>query len=113
MTTQIYAGKTVFVTGAGSGIGYGLCEGYAKTGATVALNDINPELAQTAAQKINAEVGRTAVIATPFDVADVRALRQAIQQFAQELKGFGRHNGVAILICRGESDVFWAVVRMC
>ena len=38
-------GKTVFVTGAGVGIGFGLCQAFAKAGALVALNDIDEKLA--------------------------------------------------------------------
>ena len=49
-----FKNKYVIVTGAGQGIGYGLCEAFAQRGAIVALNDIDADLAQTAAQKINA-----------------------------------------------------------
>ena len=70
-----FAGKTVMVTGAGAGIGNGLCRAYAHEGAIVALNDLNPRLAQEAAQKINEEVGQTVVYPYGFDVADVAAIR--------------------------------------
>ncbi|HEY5001562.1 MAG TPA: SDR family NAD(P)-dependent oxidoreductase, partial [Ktedonobacteraceae bacterium] len=48
-----FSGKFVVVTGAGTGIGYALCQAFASAGATVALNDIDPLLCQRAAQQIN------------------------------------------------------------
>jgi glucose 1-dehydrogenase len=52
-----FEGKSVVVTGAGLGIGYGLCRAYAQEGAVVALNDIDANLAQEGANRINSEVG--------------------------------------------------------
>jgi NAD(P)-dependent dehydrogenase (short-subunit alcohol dehydrogenase family) len=46
-----FSGKAVLVTGAGAGIGYALCQAFASADATVALNDIDPTLCQTAAQQ--------------------------------------------------------------
>ena len=76
-----FAGQTVIVTGAGLGIGYGLCRAFAQAGALVGLNDIDPGLANQAAQKINAEVGAEAVFPYSFDVADVAAVRGMVQDF--------------------------------
>lgn len=53
-----FPNKGVVVTGAGSGIGFEICREFALEGATVALNDIDAELAGRAAAKINAEVGK-------------------------------------------------------
>jgi len=68
----------VFVTGAGVGIGFALCRAFAQAGATVALNDLDPGLAAQAVSTINQAAQREAVVALPFDVADVNALRAAV-----------------------------------
>lgn len=72
----------VFVTGAGTGIGYGLCRSFAREGATVALNDINGALAEKAAQTINQEIGKTLVHPYACDVSDVEAVKNKIQAFS-------------------------------
>ena len=46
-----FENKTVFVTGAGTGIGFAICRAFAQAGAMVALNDIQEEVAQSSAQK--------------------------------------------------------------
>ncbi len=70
MTGQ-FDGKTAVVTGAGSGIGYAICRQFALDGASVVLNDLDAELAQQAADALNAECGRAAVLPYAGDVADV------------------------------------------
>lgn len=77
-----FTGKSVIVTGAGSGIGYAICRHFAQEGATVALNDINPDLAQQAAAQINQSIGTERVIAYSGDVADVTAIRSMMGDFA-------------------------------
>lgn len=70
--------RVALVTGAGSGIGFTLCRAFAAAGDSVALNDLDPDLARDSAARINAEIGREAVLGLPFDVADVGALRAAV-----------------------------------
>ena len=82
-----FKNKVAFVTGAGVGIGYALCKAFAAAGANVILNDLDPQLAKRAAEQINADVGRDAVMAEPFDVADVQQLRLSIND---ALLRFGR-----------------------
>jgi 3-oxoacyl-[acyl-carrier protein] reductase len=84
MNEQLFAGKTVFVTGAAVGIGFGLCRAFAEAGALVALNDVNEALAQTAAAKINANLPAPTVTPYTFDVAEVTAVQNAITHFAQQ-----------------------------
>ncbi len=84
MSHPSFLGKTVFVTGAGVGIGFGLCQAFAEAGAFVALNDVNEALAQTAAAKINASLPNPVVTPYAFDVADVTAVQNAITHFAQQ-----------------------------
>ena len=76
-----FSGKAVLVTGAGTGIGYALCQAFASAGATVALNDIDPTLCQRAAQQINETLGVERVHPYAGDVADVEAVRTMCQRF--------------------------------
>lgn len=80
-------GKVALVTGAGAGIGFALCRALAQAGASVVLNDLDAALAEHAAGRINAEAARDAVVAEPFDVADVGALRSAVDRATRQ---FGR-----------------------
>lgn len=84
--------KVVIVTGAGVGIGYALCEAFAREGATVALNDIDAKLASQAADRINALVSGSCVHPYDFDVSDVAAVRAAFQDIVSK---FG-HLDVAV-----------------
>src|ERR1700676_561673 len=76
-----FSGKAVVVTGAGTGIGYALCQAFVSAGATVALNDIDPLLCQRAARQINETVGAERVLPYACDVADVEAVRTLFQRF--------------------------------
>jgi NAD(P)-dependent dehydrogenase (short-subunit alcohol dehydrogenase family) len=81
-----YDGKTILVTGAGQGIGFGLCRAFAAEGAIVALNDMQADLAAQAAQKINDELGEQRVYAYACDVSDVQAVRQMFADFVGQFK---------------------------
>lgn len=78
-----FAEKTVFVTGAGVGIGFALCQAFAAAGAVVALNDVDEGLATSAAAHINTAVAAR-VFPYVFDVADVPATQAAINDFARQ-----------------------------
>jgi 3-oxoacyl-[acyl-carrier protein] reductase len=77
----------VLVTGAGVGIGYAVCRGFAQEGAAVALNDMDEAVAHEAARQLNREMGRECVFPYVFDVADVQAVRRAVADCDQR---FGR-----------------------
>ena len=75
-------GKTGVVTGAGSGIGLGICRALARSGANVVVADIDAERAVAASDAITAEFG-TDALAVPTDVAipaAVEALADAAYQ---------------------------------
>jgi len=77
-----YKDKTVIVTGAGTGIGFALCQSFAQAGAYVALNDIDDTLAKQAAVHINDSVGKELVFPFTLDVADVMAVQRMVKEFA-------------------------------
>lgn len=79
-----FAGQTVIITGAGQGIGYGLCAAFAAHGATVALNDIDADLAQAASTQINDEIGVQRVHAYGGDAADVNFVRFMVNRVAEQ-----------------------------
>lgn len=84
MNQQPFIGRSVFVTGAGVGIGFALCKAFAAAGAMVGLNDVDEALAQAAAGKINGTLPRPTVTPYAFDVADVPAVQTAVHHFAQQ-----------------------------
>jgi len=75
-----FAGQGVLVTGAGIGIGFALARAFALAGAQVALNDLDPAVAATAAETINAEAGAARVRPYGLDVADVAAVRAMVAE---------------------------------
>jgi NAD(P)-dependent dehydrogenase (short-subunit alcohol dehydrogenase family) len=87
-----FRNRAVLVTGAGVGIGYAICRGFAQQGAMVALNDMNESLAQDAARNLNNELGCECVFPYGFDVADVKAVRRVLADIVER---FGRLDVVA------------------
>ncbi|WP_066517553.1 SDR family NAD(P)-dependent oxidoreductase [Curtobacterium ammoniigenes] len=79
------AGKTIVVTGAGSGIGAAIARGLAAEGANVVLADLNDAAADAVAASI-AEAGG-ASLAVRVDVTDRRTVREAV---ARTVDRFGR-----------------------
>jgi NAD(P)-dependent dehydrogenase (short-subunit alcohol dehydrogenase family) len=72
-----YAGRTVVITGAGSGLGAAMASLFASEGAQVALLDIDGERAEANATKLR-ELG-TDAIAMRVDVADKASVEAAAQ----------------------------------
>ncbi len=76
-------GRVALVTGAGQGVGAGICRVLAGQGAAVAVNDLHADRAQAVAEAIVA-AGGTAVAAS-FDVTDRQAVEDGIAAVAARL----------------------------
>jgi NAD(P)-dependent dehydrogenase (short-subunit alcohol dehydrogenase family) len=78
-----YQGRTVLVTGGGSGIGEACCLRLASEGASVGVLDINPDAAGLVADKVR-KLGAPS-LAIEVDVADAAAVEAAVGRVADEL----------------------------
>ena len=90
-------GRTVFVTGGGSGIGAAIVQGFAAQGARVAFIDIDEAASRQLAGQI-AETGQPAPWFRRCDMRDIPALQQAIADAAKALGPF------AVLVNNVASD---------
>jgi 3-hydroxybutyrate dehydrogenase len=79
------AGKTAYVTGAASGIGFAIAELYAKEGANVAIADLNQAAADAAATKITASGGKA--IGLAVDVSNEQQVDGTVDQAAEKFGG--------------------------
>jgi glucose 1-dehydrogenase len=70
-----FKNKVAIVTGAGQGIGFEICRLLAANGATVLLNDLDTQLAESAASQINAE---GTCVAFPGDASDVAFINKMV-----------------------------------
>lgn len=84
-----FVDKNVIVTGAGEGIGLGICRAFAEAGAFVALNDIRADVAHRMAAHINHDYneGQAAarVYAYPGDVAEPDVVYQIVDGFTAQV----------------------------
>jgi len=84
-TPDYFRGKTIVITGAGSGIGRATALIFAREGANVVCADINEKAVEETAEKINALGAQT--LALTIDVTKRAAVEDMIQL---ALDGFGR-----------------------
>jgi NAD(P)-dependent dehydrogenase (short-subunit alcohol dehydrogenase family) len=83
-------GKTAVVTGAGSGIGRGICLAFAKQGMSVVVSDIEADAAAAVAEEVRAAGQRAIDVRT--DVADRAAVRALADRSFEEF-------GVVNVLC--------------
>jgi NAD(P)-dependent dehydrogenase (short-subunit alcohol dehydrogenase family) len=74
----LFAGKTVLVTGGGSGLGAALSHMFSACGANVVIGDLNLDKAQTVASLLEAAGGKTHAIG--FNVGDPVAAERAVDE---------------------------------
>lgn len=79
-----FTGKSAIVTGAGKGIGLDICTRLVQAGASVVLNDVDPQLAEVAAHTASGEKGLC--VAVPGDASDPAVIRKMVEK-AVELTG--------------------------
>jgi len=90
-------GSIFLVTGGNAGIGYFVAEQLSATGATVILGSRNPAKAEVATASIRARVPGARVRAVRLDLADLSALRTAVESLEVECLDAVVHNaGVAL-----------------
>jgi len=82
------AGKTVFITGGGSGIGAAFTQAFTLQKSRVAFVDIADEPSRTLMGQIQKETG-TAPLFIPCDVRDIAALQGAIERTGSALGDIG------------------------
>jgi 3-oxoacyl-[acyl-carrier protein] reductase len=87
---QRFTGKSVVVTGAGSGIGRAIAEAFAAEGASVVISDINEAAGKEVARQIQETGG--AGIAVRADVSDAASVREMFEEASR----FG--DGLDILV---------------
>lgn len=75
-------GKTAFVTGAASGLGFAMAEGLAEKGARVCLADMDEETLERAVNRLS-QAGHE-VQSAQVDVRETAALDEAVARFARE-----------------------------
>src|SRR6476660_964662 len=80
---DLFAGKTVFVTGGGSGINLGVAKNFAALGSNVAICGRTQEKLDAAAVELRALGARVCAVAA--DVRDISALEAAFARSRAEL----------------------------
>jgi NAD(P)-dependent dehydrogenase (short-subunit alcohol dehydrogenase family) len=77
-------GKVATVTGAGTGLGLAIAHELARSGATIAVLELNPESSAAAADELAGEHG-VQTLSIPTDVTDRSAVDDAFARVASEL----------------------------
>lgn len=79
-------GRTVIVTGAAIGIGYGICEGFLQAGANVVLNDVDEHAAADAVTAL-AEKYPERIVSHAGDVSDMATVQGLVDAASEHFGG--------------------------
>jgi NAD(P)-dependent dehydrogenase (short-subunit alcohol dehydrogenase family) len=108
------AGKTAFITGAGSGIGRATAILFAREGAWVAIADIDKDAGEETAHRAG-----NGAIAIPTDVTDPESLERAIKATVETFGGLDvLHNNAGGSTARDDTaveaplDEFWRAIKL-
>jgi len=85
-------GKTALVTGANVGIGLETARGLAREGATVVMTARDPVRGQAAVDDVERSTGRNDVELLHLDLASLRSVKDAVDEFR------GRHDRLHVLV---------------
>lgn len=102
-----FAGRSVLVTGGGSGIGFGIAGALAGAGAHVTICGRNKDKLDAAAQSIRARNGAGSVIAVPTDIT-VEA--EVVSAVASAAEATGTLDGV--VACAGGNETIAPVTQL-
>ena len=91
------AGKTVFITGGGTGIGAALTRGFAGQKARVVFVDVALEASRALVADVASETGVTPLF-IPCDIRDIASLQAAIEQVRREV------SDIAVLVNNAAND---------
>lgn len=108
-------GRVILITGGGSGIGEGLCVGFANEGARVIVADIDGSKAKSVAEKITSSGGRA--IRVEMDVTDRTQVREGIKKGVEalgQLSAFFNNAGMnaPMKMLNVTQDNFEAIMRV-
>ncbi|PHK94164.1 3-oxoacyl-ACP reductase [Pseudoroseomonas rhizosphaerae] len=91
-------GRSVFITGGGSGIGAALTEAFALQGCRVAFVDIAERESRALAERVASLDGAAPPLFLPCDIRDIAALRAAIARAAEA------HGDITVLLNNAAND---------
>ncbi len=94
-------GKTAIITGSSRGIGKAIAHRLAEHGASVVISSRKADACTAAADEINANLGRTAAIAIPANIATKGDLEELV---GQTRDAFGP---ISILVCNAASNPYF------
>ncbi|PKQ70878.1 SDR family oxidoreductase [Raineya orbicola] len=85
------SGKTIVVTGGGTGLGYSMSKYFLELGANVVITSRKVEVLQEAAQKLYSETNNANIA---YFACDVRKYEEVEAMLAQSIERFGKVNGL-------------------
>ena len=97
-----YKGKTAYITGAASGVGFGMAVAFAKEGMNVVMSDIRRDSLETAAEEVKKYT--KGVYTIPVDVSDRDAMREAADE-AEKAFGNGKSSDPIKYASRQDSSL--------